>query len=248
VNPALFAVGGERCDRSESDAAANESDRDASTSDAEAGAGANERIEPPTFDPDEVPVVDDDHFAAENVAVVTGAGSGIGRATALACAANGLTVAATDVDGEGLNGTAERAAEHDLPGPVVTAEADLTDDAELEGIVETAADHGDVRYLANVAGLQHIDPIESFPMVRYDLMHDVMLRAPLYLSKLVVPRVRDTTTASASSATWRRSTATTSPATRWATTSRSSGSGDSRSPSPPRETAPLRSFSVSTAT
>ncbi|WP_123537227.1 SDR family oxidoreductase [Halosimplex salinum] len=147
-------------------------------------------VEPITDD--DLLFVDDDRFAPGNVAVVTGAASGIGQATALALAANGLSVAATDVDEEGLRETVAEADRLGVDGSVETVVADLTADEDVERIVERAADFGTVRYLANVAGLQHIDAVEDFPMDRYDLMHDVMLRAPLYLSKLVVGRVRRT--------------------------------------------------------
>ena len=40
----------------------------------------------------------DERFGPDSVAIVTGGASGIGRATALALATNGLTVVATDVD------------------------------------------------------------------------------------------------------------------------------------------------------
>jgi 3-hydroxybutyrate dehydrogenase len=155
-------------------------------------AAETDRLEAPTFDPADALHVDDDHFTGDTVAIVTGGGSGIGRATVLALATNGLTVVATDVDDEGLDETAQKATDHDVSGTVETVTADLTDDDEVEGIVEEAATFGDVRYLANVAGLQHIDPIDEFPMEQYDLMHDVMLRAPLKLSKLVIPHVRET--------------------------------------------------------
>jgi 3-hydroxybutyrate dehydrogenase len=134
--------------------------------------------------------VDDDRYGSDSVALVTGAASGIGRATAVALAANGCSVAATDVDADGLAGTAERAAELGVDGTVNTVEGDLTDDADIERIVDEAAAYGDLRFLANVAGLQHVAPIEEFPAEQYDLMQRVMLRAPTLLSKHAFPHMR----------------------------------------------------------
>ena len=152
----------------------------------------DDRLSPPELTVDDVLIVDDRRFVPENVAIVTGAGSGIGRATALALAANGLTVAGTDVDGDGLDGTADRADDLSLDGEVETVTADLTNDEEVDALVEAAAELGAIRYVANVAGLQHIDPIEEFPMETYDAMHRVMLRAPVYLAKRTIPHIRET--------------------------------------------------------
>ena len=49
-----------------------------------------------------------------------------------------------------------------------------------------------IRYLANIAGMQHIAPIPEFPMDVYDRMTDVMVRAAFLLSKLVMAHVRAT--------------------------------------------------------
>ena len=53
-----------------------------------------------------------------------------------------------------------------------------------------AAQVGDIKYLVNIAGLQHIDSVENFPMEKYDLMHKIMLRAPFFLSKLTIPHMK----------------------------------------------------------
>ena len=135
--------------------------------------------------------VDDPSFVPETVALVTGAASGIGRATALALAANGLTVAGVDVDEDGLEATHDRATELATDGTVEPVPTDLTDDAAIEAAVETAASLGRLSYVANIAGMQHIDAIEDFPMAVYDTMHAVMVRAPLYISQLALPEIRD---------------------------------------------------------
>ncbi len=144
----------------------------------------------PEVTAEEVLSVDDESFTPANCGIVTGAGSGIGRAVALVLATNGLTVLATDVDEAGLAGTVDRGEELGTEGSIRTVVADLTVDEELDRIVEEAARHGDPTYLANVAGLQHIDPIESFPMEAYDRIHRVMLRAPLSLTKRCLPHFR----------------------------------------------------------
>ncbi len=148
---------------------------------------ALERYGPSEITTDDLLVLDDPGYDPENVALVTGAASGIGRATALALAANGLTVVGTDLDEEGLDGAAERAAELGLRGEVVPVTGNLTDDDDIERAVDRAADHGNVRYLANIAGLQHVAPIAEFPIEKYDQMHAVMQRAPFVLTKLCWP-------------------------------------------------------------
>lgn len=151
----------------------------------------SEAITPPEITRDRILGLDDPYFTGDHVTVVTGAGSGVGQATAVVMAANGLTVAATDIDGEGLSETVEKSEELDVEGVVNPIEANLADDTELEQIVEEAAGMGSIKYVANIAGMQHISPIDEFPMEKYDLMHNVMLRAPLYLSKLCIPHIRE---------------------------------------------------------
>jgi len=145
-------------------------------------------IREPKIKKEEILIVKDKYFHNKNVAIVTGASSGVGRATAIALAVNGLTVVGTDVAVEGGKETAKMAEE--LGGEVVFIKGDLTKDQDIEEGVRQAAKHGSVKFLANIAGIQHIDSIDNFPMKTYDLMMSIMLRAPFYLSKLCIPHIR----------------------------------------------------------
>jgi 3-hydroxybutyrate dehydrogenase len=152
---------------------------------------AMEKYGPSELTRDDLLVLDDPGYTEAKVAIVTGGGAGIGRATSLAFAANGLTVVATDIDEKGLEQVRSEAEDLSLPGEVVPITANLTNDADLERIVNEAAEHGSVRYLINNAGIQHVAPIESFPLEKYDQMHEIMLRAPLALTKHCLPHFRD---------------------------------------------------------
>ena len=105
-------------------------------------AGGDE-LSPPPITEDRVLRLDDERFHPDNVAVVTGAASGIGRATAIALAINGLTVVGLDVDEAGLDDTVERVKSLDADGRAVAAAADLTDDAETEAAVGQVGRRGD---------------------------------------------------------------------------------------------------------
>ena len=137
-------------------------------------------------------VVEDQRFVTDNVALVTGAASGIGKATAVALATNGLTVVGADIDTGGLEETSTLVEEFDAPGEFHGVETDLTDDEDVAAVVEAAAGEGTLRYVANIAGMQHIDPIAEFPMERYDLLQDIMVRAPFLTAKEALPHIEAT--------------------------------------------------------
>jgi 3-hydroxybutyrate dehydrogenase len=146
-------------------------------------------IKEPVIRRDQILFLDDADFKPEHVCIVTGCGTGIGRATAVAAAANGLTVVGLDINPETAAET--RAKAEEMGGRMVFVRTDLTADADIENAVAEAAELGRIRYLANIAGIQHIDAVEDFPMEKYDLMQRIMLRAPFYLSKLVIPHLRN---------------------------------------------------------
>ena len=145
-------------------------------------------IDEPIIAKEDILILEDERFTKDNVCIVTGAASGIGRATAIVAAVNGLTVVGLDIDEDRGNETCAMA--HNLGGTAVFVKTDLTRDKEIEEAVKIAAEQGTVKFLANIAGIQHIDSVENFPMEKYDLMQKIMLRAPFYLSKLVIPHMK----------------------------------------------------------
>ena len=146
------------------------------------------KIKEPEIKREDILVLEDKDFCRENVCLVTGCGTGIGRATAITAAVNNLTVAGIDINETEARKTAEMV--EALGGVMSFIKADLTRDNEVEAAVALAAELGQIRYLANIAGIQHIDPVENFPMERYDFMQSLMLRAPFFLSQLTIPHMK----------------------------------------------------------
>jgi 3-hydroxybutyrate dehydrogenase len=145
-------------------------------------------ITEPRIEKRDILLLDDENFRPENVCIVSGAGTGIGRATAVAAAANKLTVVGLDFNEEEGKKT-EQMARH-MGGQMTFIKTDLTVDEDMDRGVSEAAKKGTIKFLANIAGIQHIDPIENFPMEKYDYMQRLMLRAPFYLSKLTFPHMK----------------------------------------------------------
>lgn len=94
----------------------------------------------------------------DEIAVITGAGSGIGRATAQLFASEGATVVVADVDDEGGRGTVELVER--AGGRASHAHCDVTDEAQVQALFETAErDHGRVSIVFNNAGAMIRGPV-----------------------------------------------------------------------------------------
>jgi len=145
-------------------------------------------IKEPEIKYEEILVLQDEHFNPDNVCIVSGSGTGIGRATAIAASANKLMTVGLDVNEE--EGKKTQGLAREMGGQMIFIKTDLTRDDEIGHAVEEAAKLGTIKYLANIAGIQHIDSVENFPMEKYDLMQKIMLRAPFYLSKLAIPHMK----------------------------------------------------------
>ncbi|MGH3530320.1 MAG: SDR family NAD(P)-dependent oxidoreductase [Mycobacterium sp.] len=96
---------------------------------------------------------------AGKVAVVTGAGSGIGQALAIELGRSGAKLAISDVDTEGLAHTAERLAE--IGAPVKSDRLDVTEREAFVAYADEVNEHfGKVNQIYNNAGIAHTGDIE----------------------------------------------------------------------------------------
>jgi len=123
------------------------------------------------------------------VALVTGAGRGIGRSTAIALARAGAAVAITARSAHELDETA--AAIGPAAAGVCTIVADLADRRAIPGIVERATEAlGPIGILVNNAGVgASVDPrpLVDFADATWDMTIAVNLTAPYLLCKAVLP-------------------------------------------------------------
>ncbi len=150
--------------------------------------GEQMSIKEPDINPEDILILSDNSFNRDTVCIVSGCGTGIGRATAVAAAKNNLTTVGLDINEKEGCKTVEMAT--DIGGRMHFIKTDLTKDDDIELAVSRASQIGSIQYLVNIAGLQHIDSVDNFPMEKYDLMQKIMLRAPFYLSKLVIRQMK----------------------------------------------------------
>jgi NADP-dependent 3-hydroxy acid dehydrogenase YdfG len=122
------------------------------------------------------------------VALVTGASSGIGEATALALAAQGAAVALAARRADRLEHLAGKI--RGQGGNAMVLAADVTDEAQARATVEgTVAELGRLDILINNAGVMLLGPVVDAPVEEWQRMVDINLLGLLYCSHAALPHL-----------------------------------------------------------
>jgi NADP-dependent 3-hydroxy acid dehydrogenase YdfG len=124
------------------------------------------------------------------VALITGASSGIGDATAVALAGEGAKVALAARRGDRIADLAERIEKDG--GEALAVEADVSDHGKVEALVaETAGTLGGLHILINNAGVMLLGPVDGADVEEWRRMVDVNVLGLLYCAREAIPVIRD---------------------------------------------------------
>ena len=122
------------------------------------------------------------------VALVTGASSGIGEATALALAQRGATVALAARRRDRLDELAAKIS--DAGGQALTIEADVSSQEQAQGLVErTVSELGRLDTLVNNAGVMLLGPAVGAPLPEWEQMVAVNVQGLLYCAHAALPHL-----------------------------------------------------------
>jgi len=118
------------------------------------------------------------------VAIVTGGGSGIGKATCRALAQAGAIVAVTDINGDAAKTVAAEIASNTAPAEAHVM--DITNDKQVDEVVDRIFDaHGRIDILVNNAGISHRHRATETTTEDWRLVMDVNLNGHFYCARAV---------------------------------------------------------------
>src|ERR1700730_2323749 len=124
-------------------------------------------------------------------AVVTGSTSGIGLAIARALAKEGANVMINGFGDKTAIETERAGIEKDFGVKSIYSGADMSKPPEIVEMIKTAEKTlGSVDVLVNNAGIQHVAPIEEFPVDKWDMIIAINLNAAFHTIRTAVPGMK----------------------------------------------------------
>ncbi|UCF89932.1 MAG: 3-oxoacyl-ACP reductase FabG [Desulfobacterales bacterium] len=125
----------------------------------------------------------------KKIAIVTGAGQGIGRAIALALAKQGTVPVIADINGETAHKVADELKTMGVPG--MSQSVDVSDVEAVTQMVRAVVEKFDtIDILVNNAGILHATPIEDITEQEWDRMMAVNLKSVFFASQQVLPYMK----------------------------------------------------------
>lgn len=124
------------------------------------------------------------------VVLVTGAGSGLGEATAHAFAHEGCTVACIDIDREAAERVSRDLEAMDVPSMAFACDVS-NDESVFRTVNAVAGQAGHVDIVVNNAAIDHTVSIEDMTVAQWDQVIGVNLRGPFLFAKAVLPLMRE---------------------------------------------------------
>ena len=122
----------------------------------------------------------------DRTVIVTGAAQGIGYAIAESFINNGDFVAVFDLNLEAAEIAAIKL------GNAKGFKVDVTSEEDVKNAIDQLiAERGTVDVLVNNAGIQYISPVEDFPVEKWDLVVDVILKGTFLPTKYVLPTMKN---------------------------------------------------------
>ncbi|MFT4027556.1 MAG: SDR family oxidoreductase, partial [Novosphingobium sp.] len=120
------------------------------------------------------------------VAVITGAGSGMGRSMALRLAEDNAKIAIWDINGEGAEETAKLV--RDAGGTAIAITADCSEAAQIKAAAaQTRKELGKVTILINNAGIAPFDDFLSIDQALFEKVLKINLTGPFLVTQEIVP-------------------------------------------------------------